>query len=175
MKIKFPKTDRLIGLSAMIISILTLIIFIYQTNIINTQSKLSVKPRLSLSSIESTKDSIVIFEEAIQNKGLGPAIVKKASIEYKGETFPLDFDEFISRKFPEHEKYVDLLQTSGISENSTILQNETITIYKMEIPMSKLSEVVKYFEVDLENMEPSWNFELVYSSLYEDETWKANE
>lgn len=68
MKCKLPKTDRLVGISAMIISLLTLIIFTYQTNVIRKQSKLSAKPRLSFITSQTVIDSLVIFEQTLTNK-----------------------------------------------------------------------------------------------------------
>ncbi|MEM9921804.1 MAG: hypothetical protein AAF990_27115 [Bacteroidota bacterium] len=171
MKFKLPTTDRLLGVSAIIISVLTLIIFIYQTNIINKQSKLSVKPRLSFGRIENTNDSIVTIEQHLQNKGLGPAIISEASIIYKREKFKFDFDEFINNKYPKIEDYGNLLRTTGISKDGTILPKEIIVIYKFEIPINKIEEVTKYLDLNGESLEPNWNFEVKHTSLYEDEIW----
>ncbi|MBT8268432.1 MAG: hypothetical protein KJN59_04340, partial [Bacteroidia bacterium] len=45
---KFLSTDKIVALTAMFIGVLTLIIFIRQTNIMDTQGRLSVMPYLLL-------------------------------------------------------------------------------------------------------------------------------
>lgn len=174
MKIKLPKTDRLLGVSAMIISVLTLIIFIYQTNIINRQSKLSVKPRLSFSQIQSVNDSIVTIQQVIINKGLGPAIIKKSKIIFENKSYPLDFDEFIFKEYSDVEEYGDLIFTSSILEYTTISPNETSTIYKFQVPQSKVPKIIEYFGLDSLNVDTKWQFYVEYTSMYEDQTWKIN-
>ena len=57
--------DRILGISAMVISLLTLAIFIYQTDIMRVQSKLSVKPRLDFTTNQGGTDSIIVFKEVL--------------------------------------------------------------------------------------------------------------
>jgi len=175
MKIKLPETDRLLGVSAMIISVLTLIIFIYQTSIINQQSKLSVKPQLSFILIQAENDSIMSFEQIVKNKGLGPAIIKNTSIYYDKKTYSIDFENFVFEKFPEVEKYVELKKNTNIIEGGIISSNESITVYKIELKKSKISDVFKYLDFDTQNVEPKWQLEIEYTSMYEDEIWKIND
>lgn len=63
MPFKKISTDRLLGTSAMVINVLTLIIFIYQTDIMRLQSKLSVKPRLDFTTNQGGNDSLISFQE----------------------------------------------------------------------------------------------------------------
>ena len=79
MKFKM-NTDRVIGLSAMLIGLLTLIIFTYQTSIIRKQSRLSVTPRLVFNTIQDQKDSSITYVVEIINKGLGPAVIESINI-----------------------------------------------------------------------------------------------
>ena len=75
--------DRIIGLSAMLISLMTLIIFLYQTNLIKKQSVLSVRPRLTFSKNidktvtvkDSTNSTTISIRLTLRNNGLGPAII----------------------------------------------------------------------------------------------------
>ena len=174
MKIKFPKTERILSLSAMIVSILTLIIFIYQTNIINRQSKLSVKPRLSFGITQTTGDSIVSFTQWVKNKGLGPAIVQKANILYKKEQYKLDFDAFAIKKFPQIEEYGNIAETASVEDYTTLSSNETLVIYKFDIPITKLPQLTKYLELDPISLNPKWKFTIQYTSMYEDSVWEIN-
>ena len=174
MKIKLPKTDRLFGVAAMFISLLSLIFFIQQTNIMNEQSRLSVKPRLVFDLKETRTDSSLIMEQFIQNKGLGPAIVKKATIEFEGYEFNLDFNSFIYSEFAEIDKYGNLHTAAQINDKTILLQNEAITIFKFEVPFSNLQNIAQYMQLN-DEMIPIWNFKIEYTSLYEDETWLASE
>ncbi|MFD2588958.1 hypothetical protein ACFSQJ_18680 [Croceitalea marina] len=104
MKLKRISTDRLIGVSAMVISLLTLIIFIYQTNIMREQSKLSVKPRLDFTLNSSIQDTTLILQEVVQNKGLGPAIIDSIYFKYKEDSYEVDTEKFLKQKFPKNPK-----------------------------------------------------------------------
>lgn len=174
-KSKLPQTNRIVGISAMIISLLTLIIFIYQTNIISKQSKLSVKPRLSFNKSQTIIDSLVIFEKTLTNKGLGPAIIHNSILSYQKEDYALDFNAFVSNKFPDIEKYGNLASTTSISSGTSISPNETIIIYKFEAPLKNIPEIMKYLNIDSNSYDPNWNFELIYSSIYEDIQWNIND
>ena len=99
-KFKLPTTDRLLGISAMIISILTLLIFIFQTHIMYKKSKLSVKPSLFFEQEYEEVDSVTrSFTETVTNKGLGPAIIQDSKLSYQNEDYLLDFDDFIKKSF----------------------------------------------------------------------------
>ena len=175
-KFKLPTTDRLIGVSAIIISLLTLIIFIYQTHIISTESRLSVKPNLFFDFELIENDSLVSFKRTVKNKGLGPALIHSSVLRYQNEDYTLDFDKFISDKFPDVRNYTEL-DSYGITEGSIISPDETITIYKFEINTNNpkaYREFWKCLNFEYEKYAPDWSFELIYSSIYEDEKWCKN-
>ena len=70
MTLKKLNTDKILGLSAMLISICTLIVFLYQTNLIKKQQYMSVYPYLTLGNNGSfTAD----YEYSLTNNGIGPA------------------------------------------------------------------------------------------------------
>ena len=107
-KFKLPTTDRLIGISAMIISILTLLIFIFQTHIMYKKSKLSVKPSLYISPIFKDDGTTYTLEHYVTNKGLGPAIIQSSTQSYQNANYTLvDFHHLIMQKFPDIENEKD--------------------------------------------------------------------
>ncbi|MBT8310320.1 MAG: hypothetical protein HKO72_01275, partial [Flavobacteriaceae bacterium] len=73
MKKKFWNSERVVSFSAMFISLLTLFIFIKQTNIIERQSRLSALPYLMVETSNNSEDNT--FEIEIVNHGVGPAII----------------------------------------------------------------------------------------------------
>ena len=169
-KFKLPTTDRLIGISAMIISLLTLIIFIYQTHIISKESKLSVKPRLVFEPGRETENGFEIYELTLTNKGLGPAIIQNSSQSYQNDNYPfVDFDYLIMKKFPDIENEIGYdLSTSSIIEGDLIAVNEIITVYKLKITSESNLKLSKYLNID------DLRFEVTYSSMYEDEEWSES-
>ncbi|MBT8223808.1 MAG: hypothetical protein KJN96_11640, partial [Eudoraea sp.] len=50
-------SDRILGLSAMSISFITLVIFIYQTNLMSKQNYLSILPYLQLSTSNDSENN----------------------------------------------------------------------------------------------------------------------
>ena len=164
-------TDRIIGLSAMMISILTLIIFIYQTNIMRNQSRLSVQPRLIISSNSITTDSLYTFRLNLLNKGLGPAIIESISILYKDKKLEARFDDFVAAQFPAFDDYAALVSNTYLSVGSTISAGEIQNLYAVEIPIANLEKLIKY--LGIEPGEDPIEIEVVYASIYK-EKWRIN-
>lgn len=166
-------TDRVLGLSAMLVSFLSLIFFIYQTNIMRDQSRLSVKPRLVFSTNVQSNDSIVAFNFVVQNKGLGPAIIKEAKIIHDDKVFPLDFDFFIDYNFPDLEKFGYLLTTTSLSTDNIISVNEIQNLIVFQVPMSNIQKVNTYLKLNQGDYLLPWDVQITYESLYEEE-WSLN-
>ncbi len=76
----------------MTISFFTLIIFIYQTNLMSRQNYLAILPYLSISTSNNPVDNT--FSLSIDNFGVGPAIIESITAKHKGESFDLaDFND----------------------------------------------------------------------------------
>ncbi|MEO0571614.1 MAG: hypothetical protein AAF039_07900 [Bacteroidota bacterium] len=166
---KIP-ADRILGVSAMIISILTLAIFIYQTDIMRLQSKLSVKPRLDFTTNFDQKDSTIIIQEVIENKGLGPAIIDSIYFKFKGETHPVDVEIFLEKNLPKLLEYGYLPQHASLTKGTTLSQNEEKAIFTYRIPMGLMDSLYIYLGVEDEDENP-FPIEVIYTSIYEDEKW----
>lgn len=173
MKMKKIKADRILGVSAMVISILTLIIFIYQTNIMREQSKLSVKPRLDFTTNFDQKDSTIIIKEVIENKGLGPAIIDSIYFKFNGDKYPVDIEHFLKEQLPEVLKLGYLPQHATLGKGTTISQNEEREIFTYHIPMNKIPNLFSYLGMSNEDDNP-FPIEVIYTSIYEDEKWIMN-
>lgn len=168
-KMRF-NTDRIVGLSAMVISVLTLLIFIYQTGLMREQSRLSVTPRISFNEIRSTVDSITTISGEIINKGLGPAIIESIHIVHKNKKYELDFDDFLDEVYPDIEKYGSLTNNTTMSKGSTLAPNERNTLYTYVIKRSNLEALLQYMEIGEEDIPIV--IEVVYSSIYQ-EKWQT--
>ena len=89
-------SERILSLSAMSISFITLIIFIYQTNLMSRQNDLSILPYLLVSeSVDGESSSFMI---SLRNHGVGPAILESVIMEYDGKRYDVkDYnDDMIS-------------------------------------------------------------------------------
>ncbi|MFP2995089.1 hypothetical protein ABN763_04230 [Spongiivirga sp. MCCC 1A20706] len=172
MNFKKIKTDRLLGLSAMIISLLTLIIFIYQTSIIREQSKLSVKPRIDFTINQGGNDSLVVFQQVVENKGLGPAIIDSIYFVYQGKAFNLDTKKLFEDQFPKLLEYGYFTQHATLGKGSTLMPAEERSLSTYNIPIAKLKDVFSYLKVGPDD-DPPFHIEVTYTSIYEDEYWKV--
>ena len=82
-KIKW-NSNKILGISAMSISFLTLIIFIYQTNLMSKQNYLSILPYLGISTSNNPANSN--YTISLDNFGVGPAIIESVHLTYLGTT-----------------------------------------------------------------------------------------
>ncbi len=171
-KIKI-NTDRILGISAMVISLLTLIIFIYQTNIMREQSKLSVKPRLDFTTFQTYDDSTVTFQDVLINKGLGPAIIDSIYFVYQDDAHSLNTERFMDAKLPLLLDFGRLTQHSNMGKGSSLTPGEQQSVYTYQLPISKLDSVLEYLNIGLYEDVP-FSVEVIYTSIYEDEVWKLN-
>lgn len=73
----FWTSDRIVSMSAIFISLATLFVFVYQTNLIREQQHLSVYPHLSLGNYYSGS---LQYKMVIANEGIGPAFVESIEV-----------------------------------------------------------------------------------------------
>lgn len=75
----------IIGVTAMIISLSTLIVFIYQTNLIRKQQYMSVYPHLDLT---NSNTGSLNYTFLLSNMGVGPAFIRDIDVKHKnGKTY----------------------------------------------------------------------------------------
>ncbi|RNC92071.1 MAG: hypothetical protein ED555_02895 [Allomuricauda sp.] len=173
MSAKKINTDRILGISAMVISILTLAIFIYQTDIMRVQSKLSVKPRSDFTTNQGGNDSLIAFQEILENKGLGPAIIDSIYINYNKERFSMDAETFFEQKFPKLLKYGYLSQHATLGRGTTLTPTEERSLFVYQLPVANVDSVFAYLGItDIDDI--PFDFEVIFTSIYEDEKWLVN-
>ena len=80
MQNKFWTGDKLLGVSAIIISLSTLFVFVYQTNLIRKQQYMSVYPHLNLTNYNSGS---LNYKYILKNEGVGPAFIKEIHVKEK--------------------------------------------------------------------------------------------
>ncbi len=85
-KIKW-NSEKVISFSAIFISFITLVIFVYQTNLMSKQNYLSILPYVDLSTTDNSER--YEFEFVLDNHGIGPAIIESVIVNYKGKQYNL--------------------------------------------------------------------------------------
>ena len=80
-------SERLLSLSAMSISFITLVIFIYQTNLMSRQNYLSILPYLALTTTHDNANHT--FNLDLKNHGVGPAIIESVTFIYDDKRYDL--------------------------------------------------------------------------------------
>ncbi|MFK8101248.1 MAG: hypothetical protein AB8G15_01940 [Saprospiraceae bacterium] len=77
---KFWTSEKLLSLTAVLISVCTFLVFLYQTNLIKKQQYMSVFPYVSIHHEGiNTED----YKFLIENNGIGPAILEKITVKDK--------------------------------------------------------------------------------------------
>jgi len=154
---KFWTSEKFIGLSAMLISLCTLILFVYELNITRRQQYASVLPYLQIRHIEM---HFPTYKLSLINDGLGPAIIKSIKVTQDGKEYLGDPSQFIIQ--------------SGIFKIDTTLTFSMTNIYPGRlIPAGKQLDMISA-DGDLENAERLSNIflndkvtiEIEYESVY---------
>ncbi len=122
-------TDRILSVSAILIGLMTLVVYFIQTRLIIDQQHAGVWPCIELSGtndFKGTKDK-ESFSVNVMNKGIGPALIKKVEIKYRGKVFN-DFGDV----FREATGSSNFINSS--LEGRTMASNEVIQ--PVQIPLS---------------------------------------
>jgi len=167
-KIKW-NNDKILGISAMSISFFTLVIFIYQTNLMSKQNYLSILPYLGI----STSDNPVNGNYAIslENFGVGPAIIERVSVSYLGETENLaQYDHqlltYLQAKIPA----LDSIKTVSYSTLDKGLAIPAGTNYNIVSINGSVNDYT-LLKTNLEAItEKGFSYEIIYRSI-QDERW----
>ncbi|SNY99917.1 hypothetical protein [Flagellimonas pacifica] len=166
MKKKFWTSDKLVGLVAILISLITLIIFVRQTNIMEKQSRLSVMPYLMISKSDIGSENTHSF--ALINYGVGPAIIDSTLIFYKERIHHnMEFVDFLKAEIREIDS-IPILNRSTVTKGLAIPaggERNFLTVGGNKKTYKAFSEV--YEELNSNG----FYFEIYYRSIYDDK-WR---
>jgi len=161
-KIKFWTSDKLVALTALFISLLTLFIFIWQTNIISKQSHLSVMPYLILDSSDSGDNQSISI--TLSNHGVGPAIIVMKQFTYNDRTYNVEFDEFLKLNFPEMDS-INILNYSSIEPGRAIPAGGKRNILTCG---GDTKSYLTFTQIMNELLENGFEYQIEYKSIYDD-------
>ena len=131
-KIKW-NSERILSLTAMGMSFVTLIIFIYQTNLMSRQNDLSILPYLQVS--ESADAESSSFMISLKNHGVGPAILESVIMIYDGKRYNVrDYNDDLIQLLSDLTKELDSLKyfsRSTLDVGIAIPANTTYEIFSV--------------------------------------------
>jgi len=158
----YQKAEMLIGLSALVVSLVAVGVGVYSAVTDRTYAKASVWPRLIISTNVSTSDNS--FSEIgvkISNKGTGPAIIKSLRVWSK-DTEIKQWNDIV-------EPHKTLLKSYSLTKadisKGVISADQTFVLFSLR------SQSLKIIEQYKEKIFPT-KLEVCYCSIY-DECWKV--
>ncbi len=163
----FKKLDvnRLMALTALFVSVLTLVIFVRQTNIMDEQSRHSIMPYVLIEYDTNEPDTLITIR--LVNHGVGPAIISKRAFFYKGNTYDQEFRDFLTEQIPE-------MDSIRIISSSTLMSGTAIPAGGSRLIIAVGGDVYSYqaFRTIMDNLleNSDFNYDMRYQSVYGD-TW----
>lgn len=119
---KFWNSEKLIGLSALFVSLLTLAVFAYQTTLIRKQQYMSVYPHLNLTNYNSWS---LNYKYVLKNEGVGPAFIKAIRITESDGTAYDELLDYVEAKIVEQDSiwfhYSDIYEGKLVSADEEII------------------------------------------------------
>lgn len=172
---KFWSSEKIVSLSAMMISLLTLIVFVYQTNLIRKQQFMSVYPHLDL---YNTNSGSLAYKFVLENKGVGPAFIKKITIQDSlGNKYETMTDYLLTKLSIKDSLSIS---NSDIYEGLLISAGDVINLFQLTDPKQLISLGIPPNTIKganklraILNDDAAWRLTIVYESIY-GEQWSIN-
>ena len=157
---KFWNADKIVSISAILISLGTMGVYIYQTHLIQKQQYASVMPYLRMGySFDESRFEFIIF-----NEGLGPASIEEVNTYFDGKKYRYDVSTFIRGEYLKKDTLYPI--TSSIEESMFFSAGKKITLLSVNNSIEKTQKLSNLFFTEKLEME------VIYSSIYGDK-WIA--
>ena len=178
MRKEFWNIEKIVGLTALIVSLLTLIVFVYQTNLLRKQQYMSAYPHLSLM---NEKSGTLQYSFGLSNHGVGPAFIESVKVSASNDMVYDDIIHYVEktmgkqdsinyvysnlwvgRLIPANEKInlIQLLDENMIKDWGLVTTEKTTK--STQDRANKLYQILNDDEIDIE---------IIYSSIY-GEKWR---
>lgn len=146
--------DKFLSILAILISVGTLIIFIYQTNLIREHQYASVLPYLS---IDNQGISTKNFKLILSNDGIGPAIIKSVEVITDRNSYFMDPAQYILEKKPVEKDSIDFYY-SNLIPGMLVPANEHIELIGSQGTLQQANNLMQALE--------EINIKVEYESIY---------
>lgn len=164
--------DKIVSISAISISFITLMIFIYQTNLMRKQNYLSILPYLVVSTSDDPKG--YTYELNLKNLGVGPAIIESVKISYQGKAYDLaDYNYAMHQCLADIDPRLDSLEDfsfSTLNQGLAIPANETYNIISVKESQKDYKIIIQSLEHLLSQ---GLDYEIIFRSI-QNERWKLH-
>ena len=157
-------TGNLTSAVAIIVSLGTLLVFVYQTNLIRKQQYMSVYPYLDLGNYNSGTKS---YRYVLKNNGIGPAILKSVRIQRGNGKAYQDLIDYVEAEGPNWDSAP--YYHANLSLGRLIPANEEVSIIGAWEDIDSTGLRALYQSLNYEDL----LIEIEYESIYE-ERWKAS-
>ena len=158
---RFWNSDKLLSVSAILISFATFATLIYQTRLLQKQQFASAMPYLALY-YSMPYDST--FTLLLENNGTGPAFINEIKIHYQGKVYSTDPPRFYkSTILPKDTIYFGY---SNINKGRVLPAGEQISLVENTRSLKDAAKLKRLF-----GEEGTAKLEIIYSSVYE-EQWR---
>ena len=162
-------SEKWLSISAISISFLTLIIFVYQTNLLSKQNYLSILPYLALSKTENKGEHI--FALNLENHGVGPAIIESVTLLYKGKRYDLtEYDNGIYAFFKSMEPALDSIQNVSYSTMDKGLAIPANSKYNVLTVNDSREDYDTMVRTSKQFLADGFDYEIIYKSI-QNERW----
>jgi hypothetical protein len=158
---KFWNADKIVSFSAILISLATMGVYIYQTHLIQKQQYASVMPYLMATASRYGEEH---FSVELHNDGLGPAFVEKVNVHYLGKKYEnVDLANFFSSFDPNRTKRKAWrTTTSSIIDGQLFPAGHTIKMIEISKDSVSAQQLRDYFW----DTDKPIELEITYSSIY---------
>lgn len=170
---KFWTLEKVLGFSALLVSLSTLVVFVYQTNLIRKQQYMAVYPHLDVTNYYSFSAK---YEYVLQNKGVGPAFIKSISVETGDSTYSsirAYVNDNIEPAISINYRYTDFFVGQLVSEKEYLKLFEFPPVEELEergLTEAAVARANQLYEVLNHD---SINIAIRYASIY-DEVWEIS-
>jgi hypothetical protein len=84
---RWPSNDTLLSMAALVLSLCAVLTTVWQTSLMRQQLRLSVWPKVRVDTRFRTDQGEEFFHIKVANLGVGPAIIQKVTVNYRGERY----------------------------------------------------------------------------------------
>lgn len=167
-KKSFWSSAKTVSLSAILISLFSLIALIYQTNLMRLEQQLTreaeLKSKMPYLMIANKNYGGPNYAIALFNKGLGPAIIDSFSIIVEDSVFQMDLATYFLEFIPGVAD-IDPLYYSNLVPGQLIPAGEELELITVDNSQQATNELL-----DLLENSSDFDYRLIYRSVY-DERW----
>jgi hypothetical protein len=160
-KPKFWNADKIVSFSAILISLATMGVYIYQTHLIQKEQYASVMPYLMIGSSHHNEGHFMV---QLSNDGLGPAMIEEVKVHFQNKVYPnCDLSTFFFSKNPiKKDSLMNVFSYGNVGSGMFIPANKLITLIEINENKEMATKLSNYFWSTQSPVE----LEIIYSSIY---------